>query len=62
MSLAAWAWSTMIVLLVLLLISSCARAWVTPEIPTVAIFEILIELATLGYLVTPSVRRAFGRT
>ncbi|HEX6926514.1 MAG TPA: hypothetical protein VF167_13925 [Longimicrobiaceae bacterium] len=60
-SLAAWTWSTMIVLLVLLLISSCARAWITPEIPTVPIFEILIELATLGYLASPSVRRAFGR-
>lgn len=61
LSLAAWTWLTMVLLLALLLISSCVRAAFTPGMPTVPLFEIAIELAALGYLLSPGVRRAFGR-
>lgn len=61
LSLAAWTWSTMVLLLVLLLISSCLRAVLTPGVPTVPLVEIAIEAAALGYLASPGVRRAFGR-
>jgi hypothetical protein len=61
LSLAAWTWSTMMLLLALLLVSSCVRAVLTPGTPTVPLFEIALELAALGYLVLPRVRRAFGR-
>lgn len=61
LSLAAWTWSTMILLLVLLLLSSWVRLAVTPGVPTVPIVEILVELGALVYMARPSVRRAFGR-
>lgn len=61
LSLAAWTWSTMVVLLALLLVSSCARAWITPGTPTVPLVEIALELGALAYLATPGVRRAFRR-
>ena len=61
LSLAAWTWSTIILLLVLLLLSSGVRLAVTPGIPTVPIVEILVELGALVYMARPSVRRAFGR-
>lgn len=61
LSLAAWTWLTMILLLSLLLVSSCVRAVLTPGTPTVPLFEIAVELAALGYLASPRVRRAFGR-
>lgn len=61
LSLAAWTWSTMLLLLVLLLISSCIRAAITPGTPTVPLFEIALELVALAYLASPGIRRAFGR-
>ena len=61
LSLASWTWSTMMMLLALLLASSCVRALLTPGTPTVPLFEIAIEIAALAYLASPGVRRAFGR-
>lgn len=61
LSLASWTWLTMILLLGLLLVSSCIRAVLTPGTPTVPLFEIAIEVAALAYLASPGVRRAFGR-
>lgn len=61
LSLAPWTWSTMMMLLALLLVSSCVRAVLTPGTPTVPLFEIALELAALGYLASPRVRRAFGK-
>lgn len=62
LSLASWTWGMLVVLLVLLLVSSCARAVLTPgTLPTVPMVEIALELAALAYLATPRVRRAFGR-
>jgi hypothetical protein len=59
--LTSWAWSTMILLVGLLLASSVFRLMVTPGIPTVPIVEILLELGALAYMLRPGVRRAFGR-
>lgn len=61
LSLAAWTWSTMMLLLGLLLISSCIRVFITPGTPTVPLFEIALEVAALFYLASPSVRAAFRR-
>lgn len=61
LSLAAWTWLTMVLLLSLLLVSSGVRAVITPGTPTVPLFEIAVEVAALGYLLSPRVRRAFGR-
>lgn len=62
LSLAPWTWATLVMLLVLLLISSCIRAVMTPGIiPAVPAVEIALELLALLYLATPAVRRAFGR-
>lgn len=62
LSLASWTWGMLVVLLVLLLISSCARAVLTPGVlPTVPAVEIVVEVAALAYLASPRVRRAFGR-
>lgn len=61
LSLASWTWSTMILLLALLLVSSAIRVVLTPGTPTVPLGEIVLEMAALAYLARPSVRRAFGR-
>ena len=62
LSLASWTWATLVILVVLLLISSCIRAVFTPGmLPAVPLAEIALELLTLFYLVSPTVRRAFGR-
>lgn len=62
LSLASWTWATLVMLLVLLLISSCIRAVMTPGLlPAVPTVEIALELVALAYLASPSVRGAFGR-
>lgn len=55
-----WAWRTIVFLLVLLLISSVLRAFVTPGVPAVAFLEIGIEVLLLLYLNRPHVRRAYA--
>jgi|GEM_PF-6086895 len=56
-----WAWSVIMIALVLLLISSLLRAIFTPGIPTAALAEIALELLFLFYLSRPHIRRAFSR-
>lgn len=59
--LAPWTWTTMLLLAVLLLASSCVRAIVTPTFPVVPLVEIALELLVIGYLATPRVRAVFRR-
>lgn len=59
--LAPWAWTTLLLLTVLLLASSCVRAIVTPTFPVVPLAEIAVELLVIGYLASPRVRNAFRR-
>ena len=61
LSLASWTWSTMMLLLSFLLVSSLVRAAITPGTPTVPLLEIAVEVAALAYLASRHVRRAFGR-
>lgn len=61
LSLAAWTWSTMILLLVLLLISSGIRLVVTPGVALVPIVEMLVEAGAIAYLARRGVRDAFRR-
>ena len=61
LTLTAWAWGTMVLLVALLLLSSLVRALYTAGFPTVPVFEIALELGALAYLTRPAVRRAFGR-
>jgi hypothetical protein len=56
-----WAWTVMVIALVLLLISSVLRAFFSPGIPTAALFEIAVELLFLFYLSRAHVRTAFRR-
>jgi hypothetical protein len=56
-----WAWSTMMMALVLLLVSSLARALFSPGIPIAAFGEVLLELIFLYYLSRERVRVAFRR-
>ena len=61
LTLTPWTWVTMVLLLGLLLVSSCARFFLTPGFPTVPLVEIVLEVSTLAYLSRLSVRSAFGR-
>jgi hypothetical protein len=56
-----WAWTTVIAMLVLVLISSGVRAIRAEVLPVVPFAEILVSLAVLAYLARPRVRQAFGR-
>jgi hypothetical protein len=56
-----WAWSAMVIALVLLLISSVLRALFSPGIPIAALSEIALEVLFLYYLSRPGIRTAFGR-
>jgi len=56
-----WAWSAVLVLVVLLLGSSLVRLAVTPSLQVAVLAEIAVELALAYYLTRPEVRGAFGR-
>lgn len=56
-----WAWSAMVFLLLLLLLSSLVRALLSPGVPVAAFAELVLEVLFLGYLLRPRIRTAFGR-
>jgi hypothetical protein len=55
-----WAWSAVLVLVALLLLSSLIRLAVTPELQVAVVAEIAVELALGYYLTRPGIREAFG--
>ncbi|CAN5768699.1 hypothetical protein BH23GEM6_BH23GEM6_06470 [soil metagenome] len=61
MRLTYWAWSAIVIALVLLLISSLLRAIFSPGIPIAALGEIALESLFLFYLSRPRIRNAFRR-
>lgn len=56
-----WAWSAMVMALLLLLLSSILRALFSPGVPLAAFGEIALELLCLGYLSRERIRAAFRR-
>lgn len=58
--LARWAWTATVIVMLLLLASSIAGAFLGPGFPGESFLEILAEVLALGYLSRAAVRRAFG--
>lgn len=56
-----WAWSTVVGMLTLTVVTSALRAVLADVFPVVPLLEIALSLAVLAYLVRPRVRRVFGR-
>lgn len=56
-----WSWSALVLLFVLLILSSAARALGGGGDVAVPLVELGVELACLAYLLRPRIRRAFGR-
>jgi hypothetical protein len=57
----AWAWVTVVSMLVLVLASSLVRAVGAEVLPVVPLSEMLASLAVLAYLLRPRVRQVFSR-
>jgi hypothetical protein len=56
-----WAWLTIVVVLLLMLLSAAVRLFTAVVFPVVPLAEIVVSGAIMAYLLRPRVRSVFGR-